>query len=100
MMRRTCSRRSTCAFRALAVAGRVFRSAGARASGEYEVANDGLVECSTGRRFDSGVSPHDDEIHEIFGQSGRLSDEDVERIASHAVAAAGTSGVVGGSSLA
>lgn len=31
-----------------------------------EATDDHLIDPKTGQRFDWGVSPHDDEIHEIF----------------------------------
>ena len=58
----------------------------AEAGGEYEVTADHhLLHRATGRRLKLGVTPHDDQIHEIFDGSGRVSEQDVERIASHAV---------------
>jgi hypothetical protein len=51
----------------------------------FEATQDVMIERATGIRFPSGVSPHDDEIHEIFAQDGRLSEAEVRRIASHDV---------------
>ena len=51
----------------------------------YDVDAPQLVHIPTGRRFDLGVSPHDDEIAEVFEGAGRLSEEEIERIHSHAV---------------
>ena len=44
-----------------------------------------MVHRATGRRFDVGVSARDDEIHEVFAGAGRMGDEEVEKVASHAV---------------
>ena len=57
----------------------------AGAGGGYEVTDERLLHRPSGRRFHLGVSPHDDQIHEIFDGTGRLSKKDVNRIASHAV---------------
>ena len=57
----------------------------ARTGAEYDVDEQGMVHRATGRRFDVGVSPHDDEIHEVFAGAGRMTDEDVAKVASHAV---------------
>src|SRR4030095_10619605 len=54
-------------------------------AGTPPLSDDGLVHVSTGRMFHAGTSPHDDEIHELFEHTGRLSDSQVERIASHTV---------------
>ena len=50
-----------------------------------EMTDEHLVDTRTGRRFMMGVSAHDDEIHELFAQGGRLPRREVDRIASHAV---------------
>ena len=57
----------------------------ARSESEYDVDEQGMVHRPTGRRFDVGVLPRDDEIHEVFAGAGRITDEDVAKVASHAV---------------
>jgi hypothetical protein len=57
----------------------------ALAGGGYRAGEEHIVHDATGNRFDWGVSPHDDEIHEIFAHSGRLTDEEIAKIESHAV---------------
>src|SRR5215210_3621896 len=56
-----------------------------RAGAGFDFTEDGFVHTETGTRFHNGVSPHDDEIHEIFAQDGRLSPEQIEQVASHRV---------------
>jgi hypothetical protein len=56
-----------------------------RAGAGYDFTEDGFIHTDTGARFHNGVSPHDDEIHELFSRDGRLSPEQIERIASHRV---------------
>src|SRR3982751_1560541 len=56
-----------------------------RTGSAYEVSEPGFSPPDSGRRFDWGVSPHDDEIHEIFAHDGRLPKKEVEKIASHQV---------------
>jgi hypothetical protein len=55
--------------------------------GGYRVDEEFLVHDASGARFAWGVSPHDDEIHELFAHDGRLSEEEIDRVASHAVKA-------------
>ncbi len=54
----------------------------------YGVVDGGIVEVrgdgSRGRVFAAGASPPDDEIADIFADTGRLSDEEVEAIRRHA----------------
>ena len=54
----------------------------------YEVVDGGIVavraDGTRGRLFAAGASPPDDEIAEIFADTGRLSDEEVEAIRRHA----------------
>jgi len=53
--------------------------------GGFRVDDEYLVNDQAGARFDWGVSPHDDEIHELFAHDGRLSREEIDRVAAHAV---------------
>ena len=53
--------------------------------GGYRLDGEHILHEASGARFDWGVTPHDDEIHEIFAQDGRLGDEEIDRVASHAV---------------
>jgi hypothetical protein len=62
-----------------------FRDALARADRKYDLAEDTLVHTPSGRRFHFGVSEHDDQIAEVFAGGGRITEEQVEDIDSHAV---------------
>jgi hypothetical protein len=45
----------------------------------------GLINIATGQRFQLGHSDHDDDIAQFFADTGRMSDEDVSRLATHPV---------------
>ena len=51
----------------------------------FRVEGDHFVDAKAGTRFEFGVTPHDDEIHELFAHDGRLSEEEIARVASYAV---------------
>jgi hypothetical protein len=51
----------------------------------YRLDENDLIHVSTGARFGLGTSPHDDDIAQIFEGTGRLSDEEIDRIARHTV---------------
>jgi hypothetical protein len=62
-----------------------FREALARVDQNYDLTEEGLFHTPTGRRFDFGVSEHDDQIADVFAGGGRITPEQVQRIAGHAV---------------
>src|SRR5206468_2333132 len=51
----------------------------------FRVDDGALVEEQSGRSFEVGTSPPDDEIAQIFAQDQRISKADVDAIASHKV---------------
>jgi len=51
----------------------------------YELADQHFVHLESGRKVTWGVTDHDDEIAELFAQGDRLSKEEVEEVAGHAV---------------
>jgi hypothetical protein len=51
----------------------------------YEMQDDAFVEKSTGRRFECGVSPPDDQIAGIFEHTRRLSTQEVKALRRHTV---------------
>jgi len=53
--------------------------------GGFRVDGEFIVNDTAGSRFDWGVSPHDDELHELFAGNGRSTEEEVDRVAAHAV---------------
>src|ERR1051325_1098561 len=62
-----------------------FMDAVTQAKTSYEFGEGGLVHPKTGRRFMLDTSAPDDEIADLFGYDGRLSKQEVKKIASHKV---------------
>ena len=62
-----------------------FMDAVVRAKTGYEFGEGGLVHPKTGRRFRLDASDPDDQIADLFARSGRLSKQEVRKIASHKV---------------
>jgi hypothetical protein len=54
--------------------------------GAWRIEPDGwLIHVESGARYQLSHTPHDDEIAELFRDSGRMSDEDADRMATHPV---------------
>src|SRR4051812_50084507 len=54
-------------------------------SADYQLRDHALVHGATGRRFACDATAHDDDIAELFADSGRLSPDETDAIAAHQV---------------
>ncbi len=55
------------------------------ADGEYTIDEGRLLHRASGRRFDIGTSPHDDELVEVFAGDHHSTDDELDEIADHVV---------------
>jgi hypothetical protein len=62
-----------------------FGTALKKAAGGYELREKGLLHVASGRKFNCDATVHDDDIAELFADSGRLSDAEIDEIAAHKV---------------